>query len=368
MSVLPSDIVVYGSAHMPETDGATIGGVVDFTRRVAFYDITPAASVDVISSSLGDTATTIGYSGRDSTGVVQSQTLTLNGQSWVTGSQSLERLLCAALSGASANGPLADPGGTPAVGDVALAAHSCVLPASGVTTDATVRTAQAGSARHSGTTPALLTLQSGDGALVSVGQIIWTKSGTGANQLRQIVSTVGYGTDIVAVSRDWDTVPDNTTTYKILEGMLFEILPNPVTSVIRMFSTSAADVPAGSRRTYYEKVFLVNNNSATALTGAQIEVANEAPTPPSGALLDLALTAVLNDTGMVADRQTAPSSGIGAFITQPAFVSIPSPGNLLPGAAPNATGAQGMWLRLTLPPGATAYKGAASFRIQGTTT
>jgi hypothetical protein len=36
MSVLPSDIVVYGSADMTETDGATIGGAVDFTRRVAF--------------------------------------------------------------------------------------------------------------------------------------------------------------------------------------------------------------------------------------------------------------------------------------------------------------------------------------------
>jgi len=173
----------------------------------------------------------------------------------VTGSQSLERLLCAALSGASANGPLADPGGTPAVGDVALAAHSCVLPVSGVTTDATVRTAQAGSASHSGTTPALLTLQSGDGALVSAGQIIWTKSGIGANQLRQIVATVGYGTDIIAVNRDWGTVPDNTTTYKILQGLLFEILPNPVTAVIRMFSTSAADVLTGSQRTYYEKVY-----------------------------------------------------------------------------------------------------------------
>ena len=37
MSVLPSDIVVYGSADMPETDGATIGGAVDFTRRVIYY-------------------------------------------------------------------------------------------------------------------------------------------------------------------------------------------------------------------------------------------------------------------------------------------------------------------------------------------
>jgi hypothetical protein len=368
MSVLPSDIVVYGSANMPETDGATIGGAVDFTRRVAFYDITPAGSVDVISSSLSDTATRIACSGRDSTGVVLSQTLILNGQSWVTGSQSLERLLYAALSGASANGPVANPGGTPAVGDVALAAHSCVLPSGAVTTDATVHTAQAGSANHSGTTPALFKLQSGDGAVVSAGQIIWTKSGTGANQLRQIIATAGYGTDVVAVSRDWGAVPDNTTTYKVLQGMLFEISPNPVTAVIRMFSTSAADVPSGSQRTYYEKVFVVNNNTATALTGAQIEVANETPTPPSGALLDLALTTGLNDTGTVANRQTAPSSGVGAFSTQPAFLSVPSPGTLPSGSAPNAVGAQGVWLRLTLPAGATAYKGSADFRIQGTTT
>jgi hypothetical protein len=191
MSVLPSDIVFYGSAAMPETDGATIGGAVDFTRRVAFYDITPVGSVDVISSSSSDNATRIAYSGRDSTGAVQSQTLTLTGQSWVTGSQSLERLLYAALSGASPNGPLADPGGTRAVGDVALATHGCVLPAGGVTTDMTVRTAQTSSANHSGTTPALFKLQSGDGAVVSAGQIIWTKGGTGANQLRQIIATAG---------------------------------------------------------------------------------------------------------------------------------------------------------------------------------
>ncbi|MBV8133692.1 MAG: hypothetical protein JO282_14445 [Alphaproteobacteria bacterium] len=368
MSVLPSDIVVYGSANMPEIDGATIGGAVDFTRRVAFYDVTPAGSVDVISSSSSDTATKIAYFGRDPTGAVQGQTLTLNGQSWVTGSQPLERLLYAALSGASANGPLANPGGTPAVGDVALAAHSCVLPIGAVTTDAAVRTAQAGSANHSGTTPALFKLQSGDGAAASTGQLIWTKSGTGANQLRQIIATAGYGTDLVAVSRDWGTVPDNTTTYKILQGMLFEISPNPVTTVIRMFSTSAADMPAGSQRTYYEKIFVVSNNTATALTGAQIEVASETLTLPSGALLDLALTTVLNDTGTVVNRQTAPSSGVGGFITQPAFVSVPSPGNLPSGAAPNAAGAQGVWLRLTLPAGTTAYKGSADLRTQGMTT
>ena len=368
MSVLPSDIVVYGAANMPEVDGAITGGSVDFTRRVAFYDIAPAGNVDVISSSPSDTATKITYYGRDSTGVIQNQTLTLDGQSWVTGSQVLERLLYASLSGATVNGAVANPGGTAAVGDVALAAHSCVQPAGSVTTDTTVRTAQSGSANHSGTTPTLFKLQSGDGATVSGGQIIWTKGGTGANQLRQIIATSGYGTDVVAVSRDWGTVPDNTTSYKIFQGMLFEISPNPVTAVIRMFSTSAADAPTGSQRTYYEKVFVVNNNTGTALTGAQIEVASEMPTFPPGALLDLALTTALNDAGTIANRQTAPFSGVGAFIAQPAFVTLPGPGNLPSGAVSNASGAQGVWLRLILPAGTGAYKGSADLRTQGTTT
>ncbi|MGA7259654.1 MAG: hypothetical protein WBX30_01945 [Stellaceae bacterium] len=368
MSVLPSDIVVYGSANMPEADGAINGGPVDFSRRIAFYDIAPAGSVDAISSSASDTATKITFYGRDTTGVIQSQTLTLNGQNWVTGSQSLERLLYTAVSGATANGPAANPGGTAAVGDVALAAHSCVLPTGSVTTDTTVRTAQNGSTNHTGTTPALFKLQAGDGAGVSPGQVIWIKSGTGANQLRQIIDTSSYGTDVVAVSGDWATIPDNTTTYKILQGMFFEISPNPVTAVIRMFSNAAADPPTGTQRTYYEKVFVVNNNTGTALTGAQIEVASETPTVPSGALLDLALTTALNDTGTIVNRQTAPSSGVGSFSTQPAFVSLPSPGNLPPGAAPNAAGAQGIWLRLSLAAGTASYKGSADIRVQGTTT
>jgi hypothetical protein len=368
MSVLPSDIVVYGSANMPEADGPITGGSVDLTRRVAFYDIAPAGNVDVISSSPTDTATKISYYGRDSTGVVQNQTLNLNGQTWVTGSQSLERLLYAALSGATANGPIANPGGTAAVGDVALAAHNCVQPVGSLTTDAAVRAAQSGSANHSATTPTLFKLQAGDGAGVSAGQIIWTKGGTGANQLRQVIATSAYGTDMVAVSRDWSVVPDNTTTYKILQGMLFEIAPNPVTAIIRTFSTTAADAPNGSQRIYYEKVFVVNNNTNTALTGVQIEMASETPGLPTGALLDLTLTTALNDTSTVANRQTAPSSGVGPFTAQPAFVNLPGPGNLPSGTVPNVSGAQGVWLRLTLPAGTAAYKGSADIRTQGTTT
>src|SRR5579871_5197246 len=320
MSVTPNNVVVYGSANMPEADGVTVGGAVDFTKRVAFYDISPAGTMDWVSSSASDTAVKAQVTGRDSTGVIQTPAaVTLNGQTVVTGSQTFERIGAAVITGGAIAG-LTNPGGT-------------------------------ASANTSGTTPPLFKLQSGDGASVSPGMLIWTRGGTGPNQLRMIIATSGYGTDTVAINRDWGTVPDNTTTYKIVQGLLFEISPNAVLAVTRLFWTAAADVPTGSARYFFEKVFAVNNNTATALTGAQIEIASETPTLPTGALLDAALCTALNDTNTINPRQQISSfvpTGCGSFVTQPAFINVPSPGNLPSGAAPNSAGAQGIWLRLTL--------------------
>jgi len=368
MSVIVSDVVIYGSANMPEADGVTIGGAIDLTKRIDFTDLSSAGTLDIVSSSASDTATQCKYGVRDSTGAIQVNTITANGTTVVLGGQSSERLLYALLSGATANGPTTAPAGSAAVGDICLGVHACVLPGGSAMNDGTIQTGQAGSANKTTSLPALFQLAAGQAASVSVGQIIWTRGGTGANQLRRIVATSGFGTDIVAVNRDWGVVPNATTTYKVLNGMLFEILPNPVTAIIRMFGTSAADIPTGAQRIYYEKVFAVNNNTSISETGAQVEIAFETPTLSAGALLDMALTTGLNDTGTVANRQTAPVSGIGAFVTQPAFISVPSPGNLPAGNAPNAAGAQGMWLRLTLPAGTAAYKGLVDFRVQGVTT
>jgi hypothetical protein len=450
MSVIPNDIVAYGSANMPEADGVTVGGAVDFSRRVAFYDITPAGTINFVSSSASDTGVHIQVAGRDSTGVIQTPAaVSLNGTALVSGSQSFERLLYGVVSGASPNGPLSDPGGTsttlsgsmtssatsmtvasdagfPSSGNYFVAVDAGanfeimeVTGGQGTTTWTVVRgvsgpapqgiahasavsvklmpvgdvaaiantatlsghTAQTGSANHSGTTPPLMKLQSGDGAAVSPGQIIRTTSGTGPNQLRMIIATSGYGTDVVAMNRDWSTVPDNTTVYSVYQGMLFETGfassgtsygdPNPVTSVIRCFATAAADVPTGSARYFFEKVFVVNNDTATTLTGGQVEIASENPTLPSGALLDLGMCTGQNDTNTCNPRQQASSfvpTGVSSFITQPAFVNVANSGNLASGAAPNAAGAQGMWMRLTLPAGAAAYKGSVDLRTQGTTT
>jgi hypothetical protein len=360
MSVLPSDLVVYGCLDMPEADSATVGNAVDFSSRVAFYDLTPTGTVDVVSSSASDTATQIHYYGRDATGVIQNETLTLSGQTVVTGTKSLERLLYVATSGGGgASKPIATVSGTAAVGDVALISHAAVI--SG-------HTAQAGSANSAGTTPALFKLQSGDGASVAVGQIIRITNNLPSgvtSQLRQIVATSGYGADVVAVNRDWGTVPTSSTTYNVHQGILFEIAPNQVKFITRLFSAVAADVPAGSARTFYEKVFTVNNNTATALTSAQVEVLSETPSLPSGALLDIGPSAGLNDTATIANRQTAPGSV--TFTTQPALVNVPG-GTLPSGSVPNSAGAQAWWLRLTLPPGTAAYKGFADLRTQGTTT
>jgi hypothetical protein len=266
-------------------------------------------------------------------------------------------LLAAVTSGGAIAG-LTDPTGTTAVGDIALYRHTAVIAA---------HTAQTGSANSTGITPALFKLQSGDGASVSAGQIIRILTSTGANQLRQIIATSGYGTDVVAVNRDWTAVPANTSTYDIYQGMLFALSPNLIKAITRCFATAAADTPTGSTRTFYEKVFVVNNNTATALTSAQIEIASDTPSLPGSALLDISLTTALNDTTTIANRQTAPGS-TGSFITQPAFVSVPGAGNLPSGAVSNSAGAQGVWLRLTLPAGTAPYKGAADLRTTGNTT
>lgn len=372
MSVLISDIRLYGSANMPEADSATVGGAITFTKRVEWADITANGLFDIVSSSASDTATKVIYAGRDATGAIVNETKTLTGTTKVAGTLTLERLLYGLASGATSDFGLTTPGGTQAVGDVAVMARTLTI---------TAHTMQAGSANATTTAPAIAKLQSGDGASVAVGQIIRTTGGTGPNQIRRIlaINPGALGADVVAVDRNWGTVPDNTTTYEVAYGFHFELAGSnggaaltsatQTLAITRLFATATADVSGGSSRTFYEKVFVNNNNQTTALTSAQVEVLSESPSLPGSATLDLALCTGFNDTNTSTNRQTAPASGAGTFTTQPAFISVPSTGNLAASAgSASATNALGMWLRLTLPAGTAAYKGAATLRTQGSTT
>ena len=392
MSVVPNNIVCFGSTNMPEADGVTIGGAVNFASRIGFCDVNGTIgsgsstnlpmAIDLVSSSSSDTGTKIQITGRDSTGTIQTPAaITLTGTTVLTssfGGQTFQRLGAGVITGGAIAG-LSNPGGSAAVGDVAAMGHVRFVAGN---------TAQVGSANTTGTTPPVFKLQSGDGTKLTsygvyggLGMIIRITGGTGVNQLRMIsaqYAAAAYGTDVVAVNRDWNTVPDATSTYDLAFGFLFDVLPSgiasqtPVTAITRIFWTSQADVPGGSSRTYYEKAFVTNVNTATALTNASIEILGESPSLPAGALLDLALTKVLNDTGTDATRQTLPTNGDSSalsFVTQPATINvIASPGSLPSGAAPNTAGTQGVWYRLILPAGTTVYDGAGLTRTQGATT
>lgn len=374
MSVTPNQIVAYGASQMPESDGVTVGGAVDFTKRIMFSDLpyqglTGSANtdtIDVVSGTLGDVGVKIQLSGRDGAGVIQTPAVAmLNGTAVISYSaQGFQRLECCVITGGSiAN--LSNPGGTAPLGDIAAMSHKRLI--SG-------HTAGASSANTSGVVPPVFNLQAGDGTAVAaavyqgLGVIIRITGGPGAGQLRMIVvpytGTASYGTDIVAVNRDWVTVPTNSSTYDLAYGFLLDILPNPVTAITRLFISSSSDLPGGAVRIYYDKFFLVNTNAVTSYINATVQIANESAGLPIGAALDLALGSALNDNTTIANRQTAPAN-TGGFVSQPSPITVPT-GNLPNGNA--AAGAVACWPRLTLNPGTAVYQGAADVRVNGNTT
>jgi hypothetical protein len=93
-------------------------------------------------------------------------------------------------------------------------------------------------------------------------------------------------------------------------------------------------VAGGATRTFYEKVFVREQQHRDALTTA---VVTKQVDPGSGTL-QFALTNSLNDSATVANRQTAPASGVTAFSSgvAPQSINVPSPQNLPSGAAPNS--------------------------------
>lgn len=374
MSVTPNQIVAYGCALMPEADGAVTGGAVDFTKRILFSDLpyqglsgtANTDALDIVSGTLGDTGVKVQVLYRDSTGVVQTSSVaTVTGTTIVSsafGGVKAQRLQACVATGGSI-GSLGNPGGTAATSDIAVMSHTRIVAG---------HTAGGSSGNTSGSNPPLFSLQAGDGATLAalvyqgLGVIIRITGGPGVGQLRYISAsyngTASYGTDIVAINRDWITIPTNASTYDLAYGFLMDILPNPVSALCRLFENSASDVPGGAVRIYYDKCFLVNTNGSTSLLNANVQISSESGVLPSGVTLDLALGSALNDTTTIVNRVTAPAN-TGGFVVQPSPINVPS--SNIP-AGNNAAGAVACWLRSTLNPGAASYQGAGNLRTNGT--
>ena len=384
MSVLISDLVLYGCVNMPEADGTTTGGAINFANRVEFNgtSISPTSQFQVVSSAAGDTGVKANLSYRDSTGINQLSGVTqCNGTAKVTmTSIAAERLLTGVVTG-GALGSLTNPGGTTATGDIAIISSTLVISAHTMVT---------GSANATSANPPVANLQAGDGASVSAGQVLRTTGGTGPNQIRRIlaINPNALGANYVAVNRNWTTVPDNTTTYEVGYGMVFELAASAggstlsggtstqCTGITRMFVGATAQATGGSNLNFYDKIF-VNNNSQTvgsstgiALTAASLLIQSVTPGVPGTDAINIALATSLNDSTTIANRQTSPANAT-AFTSgaPPQSVSVPGAGNL-PASTGNGspTSAQAIWVNLSAIAGSAAWEGVPDIRTTGSST
>lgn len=102
MPILASELKFYGSLNMPENDTATAGGGIDTACKIEFTDITPAGTVEMLSSATGDTTQTVTITGRNNAGEIISETKTLNGVTVVAFTSTFERILKVIMSATAA--------------------------------------------------------------------------------------------------------------------------------------------------------------------------------------------------------------------------------------------------------------------------
>lgn len=101
MSIQSSDLVIYVSVNMPDTDTGTNGGAIDTLRRPDFTQLAANDDIEAVSSNPGDTMN-LTIEGRDLSGNVVSETKALTGTTPIVFStiSVIERVLKAELASA----------------------------------------------------------------------------------------------------------------------------------------------------------------------------------------------------------------------------------------------------------------------------
>lgn len=328
MSIAQSDIILYGSAVMPDDGVPTqIGGAIDKTKKMTFTDLSTPGGIELVSSSASDITQTVTVSFRDTAGILSSEVKTVSGLTPVAYSATVDRLLKAIKSATT-------------VGDLAIMASTAER----------TGTAQAGATDS-------ITLDAGASAVDNffTGMVIRLTSGTGSDQLRTIIKYTG-STKVAIVSRLWGVTPDASSVFRIARGMLFDKAPNEIDEVRRVFFDAAADPPGGSTRTFYDKVFFSNEHPTLTLTAAEIQEVVDSP-----GVVAFDLEAALDGTGTngVGDnREVAPAG----------FTFDSADKNVANSQNHTALAAQGTWMELTLAAGAAALNFVYQLREIGNTT
>lgn len=104
MSVTASDLVIYGSASMPENDVDSAGGAIATTTRVipdsASLMNAPGGLIEMVSDNLADTMN-VTITGRNAAGSIVSETKALNGTTVVDFTTTFERIYKIVLASAA---------------------------------------------------------------------------------------------------------------------------------------------------------------------------------------------------------------------------------------------------------------------------
>ena len=145
------------------------------------------------------------------------------------------------------------------------------------------------------------------------------------------------------------------TVSEFTSSEVLVIMEPTVLEIRRPFYNAVSNATGGSDKTYYEKIFVKNNNTVSALTNATI---SEISDPLNKVTFGLALT--LDDTG---------NNGAFNRLTAPGGITF---NNLEKDVANSKTHspntAQGIWLAFTLLGGDVAVKSSFILRETGETT
>lgn len=332
MSILLSDLKLYGSQVMPDDDTIfAIGRDKDTDKRMEFFDVN--GLVQGISSSTLDTTQQLTVFGRDVSGVIVSEVKTLTGQTPVAFATTWERLL-KALKNAICQG------------DVAIEAQ----------TPNRTSTLQAGTLFDA-------TLDAGASAVDDffTPMVARVTAGTDQGQIRMGIKYLGASKKLTVDHPMYTQPLFPGSVLRLAPGIYFESSQGQpeVFQVRRPFYNASADVPGGVPKTYYEKGFFMNRNATLALTAAQVIKAADG----TGGLIDFGMPSpnVLDDAqtnGAGNSRQVAPA---GVTFDSTAK-NVANAQNFTAGSA------QGFWLRLSLPAGQAAQNTTVTMRLTGTTT
>lgn len=101
MSVLSTDLVVYGSTNRPEDDTTTVGGAIVLTARPLDAQFSSAARPEIDSTNAGDTMN-VTITGRLADGSVTQEVKALNGTTAVLFDTTFERIQKVVIASAAA--------------------------------------------------------------------------------------------------------------------------------------------------------------------------------------------------------------------------------------------------------------------------